>query len=69
MFLFEDKTTLKASYSLKLADWRKIRKQAWQVKKYPAMSINFEEPGVRVFVVSEEFFRWAISAAALKDNS
>lgn len=55
-FLLDDKTTLAKSYGVKLADWRKLRKQAWAVHRRPAIAIHFEEEGVRLFVISEQEF-------------
>lgn len=55
--LVEDKTTLKGSYSIKKADWEKLRAQAILQGKKPVYSVNFEqEPPRRVFVIDEALF-------------
>lgn len=57
-FLLDDKTTGAKSYSLKLEDFRKIRKQAFQANRRPGMCVNFENDGqpVRVFIIEERDF-------------
>jgi hypothetical protein len=57
-FLIDDKTTGAKSYSLKLDDFRKMRKQAFQANRRPAMCVNFENDGqpVRIFVIEERDF-------------
>jgi hypothetical protein len=51
--LIDDKTTGNASYSLKRDDFRKIRTQAFQARRRPAMSVHFENEGLRLFVIDE----------------
>jgi Holliday junction resolvase len=51
-WLIDDKITAAKSFSLKLEDLRKIRKQAWNMHKRAAISVNFADE-VRVFVISE----------------
>ena len=58
VFLIDDKTTGAKSYSLKLADFRKIRKQAFQANRRPAMRVHFENEGepVSLYVIEERDF-------------
>lgn len=55
-WLIDDKTTGKQSYSIKLSDWRKLRKQAWQNRRMACLHINFEE-GASLFVIDEQAFK------------
>ena len=54
-FLVDDKTTQAKSFSVKLTDWLKIRKQAYGIKRrHPIIHINFEETGVDLFVIGAQ---------------
>jgi len=53
-FLFEDKFTDKKSYSLKFETFDKIRKEAMQHAKQPAMRITIQER--TLFVIEERAF-------------
>jgi hypothetical protein len=57
-FLLDDKTTVAKSYSLKLEDFRKIRKQAFDARRRPGMRVHFENDGqpVSLYVVEERDF-------------
>jgi hypothetical protein len=55
-FAIDDKATLKKSFGIKLEDWRKTRKQSFGLHRRPAMSINFTEEKVRLFVIDEQTF-------------
>lgn len=54
-FLLDDKTTGAKSYSLRLEDFRKIRKQAFQANRRPAMRVNYEGE-IAVYVIEERDF-------------
>ena len=52
-FLVEDKTTDKASYTLKLDTWREISDQAWKTKRRPAMRLEFTGASA-LYIVDEQ---------------
>ena len=54
--VFEDKTTLKDSFPVKVALWHKLRAQAFPSRKTPVLSINFETVGLRLFVLDSATF-------------
>ena len=57
-FMLDDKTTGAKSYSLKLDDFRKMRLQAFQANRRPAMRVHFENDGkpVSLYVIEERDF-------------
>ena len=54
-WLIDDKITSLKSFSIGVKTWRKIRKQAWQNHRRPAISVNFADE-VRLFVIDEQAF-------------
>lgn len=61
-FCVDDKTTLSASFSVKVADIRKIERQAFQMRRLPVMSVQFENYGnTRVYVLTELAFNTLVN--------
>lgn len=54
-FLLEDKTTLKNSYRVEAALWRKLEKLAWANNRRPVLRVNF--PDTVFYAVDERTFR------------
>jgi hypothetical protein len=54
-WLIDDKATLRTSYSIGLKAWRKIRKQAWAMKRMACIHVNFEE-GASLYIIEERAF-------------
>lgn len=58
----EAKTTKHNSFSLKMEDWTKLRKKS-NVKKIPAMVIDFESSNRSLAVIDYEDLKYLISLA------
>lgn len=56
-FLLDDKTTIHASFGVSQAVFAKLAKEAWRLRRKPAISVNFEQTKTRLFVISESDFR------------
>lgn len=52
-FLVDDKVTAKGSYSVKLEFMRKLRREAFGVRRRPCLSISFENQAT-FYVINEE---------------
>lgn len=55
-FHIDDKTTGSASFSVSDKLFAKLETDAFRQRRRPAISINFERSGRRVFVISERDF-------------
>ena len=61
IFLVDDKTTDKESYSFKYATWKKLSNEAWAINKRPAMRIDFPE-GSPLYVIDETTIKEMLEA-------
>lgn len=53
-YLTQLKFTDKQSFSIKVAEWKKIRKDAREAGRDPKLVIDFEKEGIRLIVTEED---------------
>lgn len=60
--LLDDKTTLAASFSVKLTWLLKLRAEALRTGRQAALRVSFERQGVACYVITEELFDLLLTA-------
>lgn len=56
-FLFDDKTTGAKSFAVNANTFQKLAREAFSVRKVPAMRVRFETTGRALFVIDEMTFK------------